>query len=282
MEYNKKIKKSINNKFIKIINSGIKSNIGVIKEQKPFKHFESSYLIIQSAKSLDQAERLLRGEDFIDSNILVRSSLEYLMMVINIQYHDDAYDEFINLNIKYGERDITRPERMISKFKTHLNEISEDFFKQFNGDEKKELFQELYNKLCFFTHGSLYIVAYSNIKTVNVKEIFKYVSLINIYFLKLTIFLSMTYFSRDKEHNLKIENVYYSYLLVILQIAELMKEAKEDIAEIKKYLYIEKNNEYFEEIEKGNKRVKDFINDNQAFMDDNKDVLIEGLITFLK
>ena len=133
-------------------------NISKLDNEKRVKHNETISLLKQTHETLINVEYNLNIYNLVDANTLLRSSFEYIMMAMMIQFDENVYNEFTTLGI---ERDKTRVCEIIDKFRTHMNEISETAFKDINRKEKLSMLTELYDKLCNFTHSTLIV---SNLK----------------------------------------------------------------------------------------------------------------------
>ena len=141
----KTVNQAISCKFVRPLKDGCKYNISKLELEKRVKHSESISLLKQAHKTLLNVEVSIKNYNFADGNVLLRAAFEYIMMAMMIQFDNSIYDEFIKLGIP---RDKTRIEKIISKFRTHMNEISSAFFKVLNREEKLELLSDLYDKMC--------------------------------------------------------------------------------------------------------------------------------------
>ena len=281
MEYSKVFNKAIKKKVIIPINNGLRHNIGILKSNKNTKYPETICLLSQAYKSLNNAENLLRTGSIVDSCNLLRSSFEYMMLGFNIQFNDNTYKELINLTISGKDRDDTRPSRLITEFRKHLNKFSMDLFKDINRDEKKQMLQELYDKMCYFTHGSLMVTSISSIEKHKVKEIYILLSKINIYIMKLILVLGLAYLNNDSKYYISGDSLYLGYLITVIKISELINSCKEDMTMINSYLHLDKNSEYLDKTIKESNALKDIFIQNKEYIENNPNQLIEMLKEFL-
>jgi len=157
------IDKAIKRKFIRPLNNGCNFNVNKLNNEQRVKHNETISL-------LTQAHYNLENYNLVDANSLIRSSFEYIMMSMMIQFDEGVYNEFITLGI---ERDKTRVCEIIDKFRTHMNEICSDMYQEINRKEKLKMLTELYDKMCNFTHSTLIVSTMIEIKSTKEKEIFK-------------------------------------------------------------------------------------------------------------
>ena len=204
---NQKINSATKRKFIKPLNDGIKHNIKKLNIEKRVKYKETISLLTQSYNTLNSVEYLLKAGSLIDANSLLRSSFEYILVGMMMQFEDNVFSEFINLSIDDEKaRDYTKIQKLINKFKTHLNEISSDLFKDLNREEKGDTLTDLYDKLCKFTHSSLFVTTIVEIKNNDDKEILKMLNYQNFYFIKVLLFCCLKYFTNDSVEVMVMEN----------------------------------------------------------------------------
>ena len=277
---NEKISSSIKRKFIRPLNDGIKYNINILNIEQRVKHNETINLLTQAYNTLNSIEYLLKVKSLVDANSLLRSSFEYILVGMMLQFEDKVYDEFINLSIDdENARDYTKIQKLINRFKTRLNDISPDLFKDLNSREKGTMLTELYDKLCKFTHSSLIVTTIVEIKNNDDKEIIKMLNYQNFYFVKILLFYCLKYFTNDKKHYLLNENIVYSFLLYNFQVSMKLKDGENTFKKYSKYLYTDENQKYFKKNEKYKDKVKDDILSLKENIDNEK--LREGLNEFL-
>lgn len=278
---NKKINMSIRRKFIRPLNDGIKYNVNKLNVDRRVKYKETVSLLTQSSITINNVEKLLNSSCLIDANSLLRSSFEYILVAMMLQLEDNVYKEFIDLSIDDDKsRDFTKIQKLINKFKTHLDEISEDLFKEFNRKDKGKMLEDLYDKLCKFTHGSLFVSTIVEIKKKDEIEILKLLAYQNLYFVKVLLFCCLKYFTNDKEHYIYLDNMFFSFFLYSLQIASKMKNSEVNFEKYNEFLYMDKNQKYFEKNEKYNEKVQ---NEMISIKDDiNNEKFIFSLKEFIK
>lgn len=68
----------------------------------------------------------------------------------------------------------------------------------------------------------------------------------NYYFLKMLLFLCLKYFTNDNEHYLELRNVGFTYLFLMVNINNKLKEYKINFSKYNDLLYYDKNDKYFE------------------------------------
>lgn len=257
---NKKINSATKRKFIRPLNDGIKYNISKLNIEQRVKHKETISLLTQAYNTLNNIEKLLNSGSLVDANSLLRSSFEYILVGMMLQFEDKVFNEFTNLSIDdENARDYTKIQKLINKFKTHLNEISPGLFKDFNREEKGKMLEDLYDKLCKFTHSSLFVSTIVEIKNNDDKEVLKMLNYQNFYFVKILLFCCLKYFTNDEEHYLYKNNMVCSFLLYYHQVGIKLKNSKLTFEKYNDFLYIEKSEKYFNKIQESSKKIIDDI-----------------------
>ena len=276
---NKKINNAINKKFIRPLKDGCIYNVSKLNNEKRAKHNETVSLLKQSHSTLLNVESNLKNFKLVDASVLLRSSFEYIIMAMMIQFDERVYNEFITLGIV---RDKTRVCELIDKFRTHMNEISEHAFKDINRKEKLEMLTELYDKMCNFTHSTLIVSTFIEIRSIKEKEIFQLLIFQNYYFLKILLFVCLKYFTNDKVHYLELSNIGFSYLFLLFNISNKIKNYNIDFSKYNDLLYFDRNVEYFERNKKNAEKIKIEINELNDDIHNNPNLFLEGLKDFLE
>lgn len=276
---NKTINNAINRKFIRPLKDGCIYNVSKLDNEKKTKHNETISLLKQAHKTLINVDYNLKNYNLVDANILLRSSFEYIMMAMMIQFDEQVYNEFIILGI---ERDKTRVCEIIDKFKTHMNEICATIFKDINRKEKLSILTELYDKMCNFTHSTLIVSTIIEINSPKEKEIFQLLIYQNYYFLKMLLFLCLKYFTNDNKHYLELRSVVFTYMFLWININNKIKEYKIDFSKYNDLLYYDKNAGYFEKDKKETEKLSIEINEFKNDVQNNFEKFYEELIEFLK
>lgn len=275
----KTINRAINRKFHRPLKVGCIYNISKLDNEKRVKHNETISLLKQAHETLINVEYNLNIYNLVDANTLLRSSFEYIMMAMMIQFDENVYNEFTTLGI---ERDKTRVCEIIDKFRTHMNEISETAFKDINRKEKLSMLTELYDKLCNFTHSTLIVSTMIEIKSKKEKEIFQLLMYQNYYFLKLLLFLCLKYFTNDNKHYLELRNIGFTYLFLMVNINNKLKEFKINFSKYNDLLYYDKNDKYFENDKKSMEKLSFELNELKIAIEENRNIFIKELLEFLK
>ena len=281
MELSKnKISKIINKKLKKPLNDGINYNVNKLNNECRTKHKETISLLTQANMTLKSVERMYASCNIVDGNTLLRSSFEYIMMGMMIQFEDNVYKEFINLSIDDDNgRDSTKIQSIINRFKKYLNKISEPLFKDLNRVEKGKMLNELYDKLCKFTHSSLFVSTITEVKSKDEKEILTYLNFQNYYFVKLLLFTSLKYFTNDDKHYIELDNLAFSILFYYLEMLYKIKDKEHIFEKYNDFLYVNDNIKYFNKQKNEVGKLKEEMISLKEDIDDQK--FIDGLKKFL-
>lgn len=249
----KLINSAVRRKFIKPLEDGCEYNIKKLNIEKRVKHNETIGLLTQAHKTLLNVEYNLKNYNLVDASTLLRSSFEYIMMGMMLQFDEGIFDEFTRFGIK---RDKTRICEIIGKFRTHMNEISKPLFEDINREEKKEILTDLYETLCNFIHSSLAVSSMIEIKNDKEKEVYQLLIYQNYYFLKLLLFLCLKHFTSDDKHYIDLNSISFTYLFLIITIGNKIKKANIDSNRFKDLLYYDKNVDYFEKEYRNIEKIK--------------------------
>lgn len=270
---------SINKKFVKPLKDGCKYNISKLDVEQKVKHNETASLLKQAHQTLLNIEYNLKCYNLVDSNTLLRASFEYIIMAMLIQFDEETYKEFIKIGI---QRDKTRVCKMFSKFRTYMNEISEQAFKDINRSEKLFMLTDFYDKMCNYTHSTLIVSTMIEIKNQKEKEVLGMIVYQNYYFVKILLFLCLKYFTKDNKHYLELQNVGFTYFFLTIEINEKIKNNNIDFTKYNDFLYVDKNTEYFEKSQKEVLKFNDEISELKDIINKNPIEFNNKLLDFLK
>ena len=275
----KTINDAIKKRFIKPLDAGCKYNINKLNNDQKVKHNETISLLTQAHETLINVYNNLKCNRLVDANTLLRSAFEYIMTGMMIQFDGKVYEEFITLGI---EKDKTKINKIISKFRTHMNEICSEIYQNINRKEKLEILTELYEKLCNFTHSSLIVSTIIEIKNPKEKEIIQKLMLQNYYSLKLLLFNCLKYFTSDKKHYLELSNIGLSFMFMMIEINNKIKENNIDFSKYNDFLYHDKNTGYLEKDKQKFKKIEDELIELKEDIKNNEDTFTKELIMFIK
>ena len=275
----KRIVNAIKRKVIKPIKEGNKENIKKIKNNQMINHQETTGLLLQAYETLNNAETNLNNYKIVDSCVLMRSAFEYITMGMVIQFDEDTFDEFKKLGLE--ERNKTRIIKILDLLKKHMNEISSNFYSEISQKNKGELLQEMYNKLCNFTHSSLIVSTIVEIADDNEKEILRLSLLQSLYFLESLLFFSLKYFTGDDKHYIEWENVWLSSLLTNAKVGHIARINNIDFLRYDDFLYYKENEDYLNKNKKSKEKTRMQYNEISEYIKGNTEDFTMILKRFL-
>lgn len=244
---NEVVEHALIDKFVNPLDEGCLVNL-VNLHKKKVKHDETIALLNQSYNTLKNSYTLLNKYEFIDSNSLLRSALEYLAMAMIIEENDNVYSEFIDLYPE--ERKYTTPMKLLGIFGGKLKKYSSILFNDTNRKERELLILDLYDTLCNYTHGSLLINFFEHVKKTEDKEVLKMLLCLNYYFVKLILYVCLKYVNNNKNEYLDVSYIVVSFLIYVNEINLYIKENNLNFKEYNKYLYLDDNNQNYLDIHK--------------------------------
>lgn len=265
----KKIVNAIKRKVIKPIKDGNKENIKKIKNNKKINHQETIGLLLQAYETLNNTEKNLNNYRIVDACVLMRSAFEYIAMGMVIQFDEETFSEFKKLGLE--ERDKTRIIKILGMLKKHMNEISDNFYSEISQTQKEELLQDIYNKLCNFTHSSLIVSTIVEIENGYEKEMIRLLLLQSLYFLESLLFFTLKYFTEDDTHYIKWENVWLSSLLTNVKVGKIARINNIDFSKYDEFLYYKENEEFLSKNKKLKEKRKQQYNELSGYIHDNDD-----------
>lgn len=231
----KMIDEAIKQKFIQPLDNGIKQNLIKLKNTI-LKHQETKSLLKQVNKTLKKSNNLLKQNDFIDANSLLRSAIEYLAMAMLIEEDEETYNEYIDLFPE--ERKKTNPTKIVKKFGRKLKKYCPELFNDTNRNEREKIFEEIYETLCSYTHSSILINLFDNINDKNDKQVLKMFIYINYYFVKLVYYFCLKYITKNTLNYLDVCNIMFSFVYYIEEINIFIKEKNISFQKYNKYLNV--------------------------------------------
>ena len=200
-------------------------------------------------------------------------------MAMVIQFDEETYKEFVKIGI---QRDKTRVCKLFSKFRTYMNEISEQAFKGINRSEKLFMLTDFYDKMCNYTHSTLIVSTMIEIKNQKEKEALGMIVYQNYYFVKILLFLCLKYFTKDNKHYLELQNIGFTYLFLTAKITKKIKNNNIDFTKYNDFLYVDENIEYFEKNQKEVQKFSSGLNELKDIINENQIEFSNELLEFLK
>lgn len=278
---NQIVDSSIKRKFIKPLNDGCEKNYSRLYLNSIATHQETNDLLRQAYFSLKDSYSCLENNSLVDACTLMRSSLEYILMAVVIEFHDPTFEEFKLIGLK--ERSKTKIIALCNKFKRKFKKISNNFLGDFKDLSEFYDTYDFYSKLCNFTHSSVVVCTFNKINKKSEKEILKMMIMQNYYFLKILLFYCLKYFTNDDDHYLDNYNILFSYIFSNINMNKKIQKNKVDLTKYNDDIYINENRdilkEYHNRIKKSYNIINNVTRDNT---NSNDKFLLEKLKEFLK
>lgn len=276
---NKEVERALINNFVNPLDKGCNNNLSEL-DVGHLKHEETISLLKQAYKTLSNSYKLLNEYEFIDSNSLLRSAVEYLAMAMLIEENDDIYNEFIDLHPE--ERNYTSPTKILGKFGGKLKKYSSVLFDDTNRKERETLIIDFYDTLCSYTHSSLLISLFEHVEKAEDKEVLKMLMFMNYYFVKLILYTCLKHINKNKNDYLEINYIGVVFLFYINEVSIYIKENNIDFKNYNKYLHIDNKNQTYLDLH--GERFKTILNEFKTFeMNDEEKAMFEKICKdFLK
>jgi len=274
------IDNTVYERLLKPLEAECRKNIKKL-DKIDIKHTESIGLLIQAFNTIKNSEKNLKQFNFVDANFLLRASLEYIVIAYMIDADENVYNEFLilsNNDVKI-ERKYTVINTLIQEFAKKLNKISPIIFNETTNKERKKLVIDLYDLLCKYTHASIVVSIFKEIKDEKEKEVLKIILSYNLYLVKFILLDCLRYFINDNKEDIDEDTIGFCILLSIIKIGDIIQKNNIDFAKFKKFLYYDTVNSKFfiffeKEMEKFKLEVSNAMNDLKG----NEDI-IEKLIS---
>ena len=240
------IDRTITTKFIETLEKSCKNSVKKLKTAK-VKHIESIRLITQAYRTIENSEKNLNKYNFVDSYTLLRASLEYIVMSYMIEVEEKTYNEFLilsNNDIKL-ERKYTVINTLLQKFGKRLNQISNDLFADTTVKQREKIMVDLYDILCKYTHASIVVSTFNEIKGRNEKEIVRLILSYNFYFIKLILLECLKFLNNDNKEYIDEKIIGFSIFLSITKLVNLIQTNNIKFDKIEQFFYYDTINSEF-------------------------------------
>lgn len=277
------INKTIKEKFIKPLNENCQKSLKRL-EKSNIKHRETLGLLIQANNTIKNADMNLKKYNFVDANSLLRAAFEYMVMAIMIEFDDEVFNEFIVLsnNDIPLTRKYTIINTLLNKFAKYLNEISPTLFGNTTNKERKKVITDLYDLLCNYTHASLVVSIFKEIKNDKEKEVLRLFMCYNIYIIKLILLDCMRYLNKDNQNYIDEETIGFCAVLNIVKILNIIQNNQMNFQKFIKLLYYDSvNNEFYKYILECIEKIKEENKANIIKIMENIDIVCQKLKDFL-
>lgn len=282
LELKEKIKVKVRYKFIIPLRKSNRENIDRLYKEKNDKlPKESVNLLNQTYMTIKNVHKLIKNKSLVDSNTLIRSAFENLIMGMMIYFDQNVYDEFKKLGLKEEERVFTKQQKLRNMFKSKLKIINKLMFEDISNRKIQEMLDEYYDKLCLFTHSTLIVNKMVEVYLNSDEEFFLIIAKQNIYFLEVLLNCCLKFISKDKSNNIRYDYLFISWIILFYDI-DKEKYTKEYLSKYKGLLYENINEEYLNK----NNRVVSLIQEEIKKLNDvvknNPVAVIDILENFLK
>ena len=162
------------------------------------------------------------------------------MMIYFDKYN--TYEEFKNLKL-CGRTDNTRPTRVLENFKLKIKEINPFVFNEFEDEDLSALLDEMYEKLCLYTHSSIVVSMMIEIDKNNDEDLFIAFFYQMVDFLELLLYCCLKYLCKDKKDHVDIICLALGWMLNFTGINK-DKLNPEYLNKYKEYLYWDINSHF--------------------------------------
>lgn len=204
---------------------------------------ETINLLHQSNNTILNVNKLLKRGEIVDSATLMRSSMEKIMMAMMIYFDkDNTYEEFKNLKL-CGKTHNTRPTKVLDNFKLKIKEINSFVFGDFTDEELSTLLDEMYEKLCLYTHSSIVVSMMIEVNKNNDEDLFIAFFYQMVDFLELLLYCCLKYLCKDKKDHIDMICLGLGWGLHFVRI-DIEKLNPDYINKYKDYLYWDINSHF--------------------------------------
>lgn len=276
-ELKDKVKKKCRYKCIIPLRKNNRENLEKLYNNKNDKlPIESVNLLNQVYITIKNIHKLIKNKSLVDSNTLIRSAFENLVMGMMIYFDKDVYSEFKKLGLKEEERNYTKQQKLRNMFKSKLKIIDMEIFGDISNRKLQEMLDEYYEKLCLFTHSTLIVNEMVEVSLNSDEHFFLVISKQNVNSLEILLNCCLKYLSNDKKNNIRYEYLFISWIIFFDDL-DKQKYNKEYLNKYKTLLYEEINQEY---LNKNNKKIdllKSEAKELENLIKNNPNVIIELL-----
>lgn len=274
-------RKKCKTKFVMVMRRYINKFFKDLENNKEFKRSETINLLNQTRKTLKNVHKFINSKEVVDANSLLRSAFENLIMGMMINESENTYKEFINLSIDDTTRQYTKPQKLRNDFRKVLRKLDGDLFIEMSNRNLKDMLDELYDKMCLFTHSSIVVNAMIEIEKDDDLDIYVVALKQNTYFVEMLLYLCLKYLCNYKKDPIDITYVVLGWYVLISDVPK-EKVTPEKMEKLNKLLYADFNKEYLEK----NKENVDFLTEEakklQEDIQKNPTGFIELLTTLVK
>lgn len=242
---------------------------------------ETTNLLFQSKLTLKNVHRLIKNKSISDANALLRSCFENIMMAMLINQDENIYKEYINLSIKYKDREYTKPYQIRDNFGVLLKELDENLFDEVTNDQLNDMLDDLYESLCNFAHSTLMVNAIVELGKEDDLDLHIVSLKQNTYFIELLLYLCLKYLCNSQKEPLDITYILLGWFVLISDIPK-EKLNQEYIDKLNSLFHIDYNKDYIEKNKEKNESLINEANQLQNEIKENPLAFINILKEFIK
>lgn len=242
---------------------------------------ESSNLINQSYMTINNVHKLIKSSSLVDSNILIRSAFENLIMGMMIYLDSNVYEEFKNLGLKDEERVYTKQQKLRNLFKSKLKIIDKDMFGDISNRQIQKMLDEYYDKLCLFTHSTLIVNEMVEGTLNNDEDLFLIIAKQNMYFLEVLLNCCLKYITKDSSDSIRYDYMFMGWYILISDINR-KKYTKEYLNKYSGLLYEEINEDYLNKSNNDIKLLQEEMKKLDKVIKENPIAVVEFLESFIE
>lgn len=242
---------------------------------------ESCNLLNQSYMTIKNVQKLVRNNSLVDSNTLIRSAFENLVMGMMIYLDSNVYEEFKKMGLRDEERVYTKQQKLRNLFKAKLKMIDKNMFGDMSNRQIQKLLDEYYDKLCLFTHSTLVVNEMVEGTLNNDEDLFLMIAKQNMYFLEILLNCCLKYITNDASNSIGYEYMFVGWYILISDINS-EKYTKEYLSRYSGLLYEDINNDYLKQSNNDLKQLQEEMKKLNKIIKENPVAVIEFLESFLK
>lgn len=242
---------------------------------------ESCNLLNQSYMTIKNVQKLVRNNSLVDSNTLIRSAFENLVMGMMIYLDSNVYEEFKKMGLRDEERVYTKQQKLRNLFKAKLKMIDKNMFGDMSNRQIQKLLDEYYDKLCLFTHSTLVVNEMVEGTLNNDEDLFLMIAKQNMYFLEILLNCCLKYITNDASNSIGYEYMFGGWYILISDINS-EKYTKEYLSRYSGLLYEDINNDYLKQSNNDLKQLQEEMKKLDMVIKENPVAVIEFLESFLK
>lgn len=241
---------------------------------------ESCNLLNQSYMTIKNVHKLVKCNCLVDSNALIRSAFENLIMGMMIYLDSNVYEKFKKLGLKDEDRCYTKQQKLRNLFKNQLKVINKDMFENMSNRQIQKMLDEFYNKLCFFTHSTLIVNGMVEVILNEDEELFLVIVKQNMYFLEILLNCCLIYITKNTDNQFKYEYWFIGWMILILSINR-KKYTQEYLSKYNGLLYEDVNMDFIFQSNKDLKLLQKEIENLNEVIKENPSALIQLIEGFI-